>query len=82
MQMPPTLGQPPIPAIQPRLGCLLYTSVPGFEREQGFGRTGGAGIKRDYAVLETAAEAVSYTHLVLIWSAASCSLILLMAKPT
>src|SRR5580692_7741376 len=28
MQMPPTLGQPPIPAIQPRLGTLQLTTGP------------------------------------------------------
>ena len=28
MQMPPTLGQPPIPAIQPRLGTLQFTTGP------------------------------------------------------
>src|SRR5271165_2695334 len=28
MQMPPTLGQPPIPAIQPRLGTLHCTTGP------------------------------------------------------
>src|ERR671921_476411 len=28
MQMPPTFGQPPIPAIQPRLGTLQLTTGP------------------------------------------------------
>ena len=28
MQMPPTLGQPPMPAIQPRLGTLQLTTGP------------------------------------------------------
>ena len=28
MQIPPTLGQPPIPAIQPRLGTLHWTTGP------------------------------------------------------
>src|SRR5580704_8832984 len=28
MQMPPTLGQPPIPAIHPRLGTLQFTTGP------------------------------------------------------
>ncbi len=28
MQMPPTLGQPPRPAIQPRLGTLQFTTGP------------------------------------------------------
>ena len=28
MQMPPTLGQPPMPAIQPRLGTLQFTTGP------------------------------------------------------
>jgi hypothetical protein len=28
MQMPPTLGQPPIPAIQPRFGTLQFTTGP------------------------------------------------------
>ncbi len=28
MQMPPTLGQPPIPFIQPRLGTLHLTTGP------------------------------------------------------
>jgi hypothetical protein len=28
MQMPPTLGQPPIPLIQPRLGTLHITTGP------------------------------------------------------
>jgi len=28
MQMPPTLGQPPIPAIQPRFGTLQLTTAP------------------------------------------------------
>ena len=37
-----------------------HNVVPGFEREQGFGRTGGAGIERDYAVFRTAAEKESH----------------------
>ena len=28
MQMPPTLGQPPMPLIQPRLGTLHLTTGP------------------------------------------------------
>jgi hypothetical protein len=28
MQMPPTLGQPPTPLIQPRLGTLHFTTGP------------------------------------------------------
>ena len=28
MQMPPTLGQPPMPFIQPRLGTLHWTTGP------------------------------------------------------
>ncbi len=28
MQMPPTLGQPPSPAIHPRLGTLQFTTGP------------------------------------------------------
>jgi len=28
MQMPPTFGQPPMPAIQPRLGTLQLTTGP------------------------------------------------------
>ena len=28
MQMPPTLGQPPMPFIQPRLGTLQFTTGP------------------------------------------------------
>ena len=28
MQIPPTLGQPPRPAIQPRLGTLQFTTCP------------------------------------------------------
>ena len=28
MQMPPTFGQPPMPAIQPRLGTLQFTTGP------------------------------------------------------
>ncbi len=28
MQMPPTLGQPPIPSIQPRLVTLQFTTGP------------------------------------------------------
>jgi hypothetical protein len=28
MQMPPTFGHPPIPAIQPRLGTLQFTTGP------------------------------------------------------
>jgi len=28
MQMPPTFGHPPIPAIQPRLGTLQLTTGP------------------------------------------------------
>ena len=28
MQMPPTLGQPPIPVIHPRLGTLQFTTGP------------------------------------------------------
>ena len=28
MQTPPTLGQPPTPPIQPRLGTLQLTTVP------------------------------------------------------
>ena len=28
IQMPPTLGQPPMPAIQPRLGTLHLTTGP------------------------------------------------------
>jgi hypothetical protein len=28
MQMPPTFGQPPIPAIQPRFGTLQFTTGP------------------------------------------------------
>src|SRR3954453_7254797 len=28
MQIPPTLGQPPIPAIQPRFGTLQFTTGP------------------------------------------------------
>lgn len=28
MQIPPTLGQPPIPFIQPRFGTLHLTRVP------------------------------------------------------
>ena len=28
MQIPPTFGQPPMPAIQPRLGTLQFTTGP------------------------------------------------------
>jgi hypothetical protein len=28
MQMPPTFGHPPIPAIQPRFGTLQFTTGP------------------------------------------------------
>src|ERR1700710_2242432 len=38
MQIPPTLGQPPIPLIQPRLGTLQFTTgpqQPSFTRQVG-----------------------------------------------
>ena len=39
MQMPPTLGQPPMPAIQPRLGTLqLHDRTPAAELDDALGR--------------------------------------------